>query len=267
MRIILIAILFFATTTSFAQDSNWVKSTRTIGNEIADFTVDNLGNLFILTKDNMLKKYNVKGDSVAVYNDVKRFGKVYSIDVANPLKVLLYYKDFGTIVVLDRFLSIRNTIDLRKQGIFQSKAIGQSYDNGIWVYDELEAKLKKLNDEGTVLDASVDLRIITDTAPSPTYITDQDRLVYLYDTTKGLIIFDYFGTLKNKVALVGWQDLQVIGKVVYGRKNNLFEIYEPGSLILKERRLPSMLNGVQKTKISLNYLYCLKDGVIHMYAL
>lgn len=267
MRILFITILFFFTSSSFAQDSNWVKSSRTIGNEIADFTVDNLGNLFVLTKDNMLKKYNVKGDSVGVYNDVRRFGKVYSIDVTNPLKVLLYYKDFSTIVVLDRFLSIRNTVDLRKQGIFQAKAIGQSYDNGIWVYDELEAKLKKLNDEGAVQDATVDLRLITDTAPSPTYVTDQDRLVYLYDSTKGIIIFDYYGALKNKVALTGWQDLQVIGKVIYGRKNNLFESYEPGTLMLRERRLPSLLNGVQKTKISLNYLYCLKDGVIHMYAL
>jgi hypothetical protein len=35
------------------------------------------------------------------FNNVKKFGKISTIDVSNPLKVLLYYKDFSTIVVLD----------------------------------------------------------------------------------------------------------------------------------------------------------------------
>jgi len=43
---------------------------------------------------------------------------VAQLDVTNPLRVLLYYKDFSTIVILDRLLSNRSTIDLRKQDIF-----------------------------------------------------------------------------------------------------------------------------------------------------
>jgi len=74
----------------------------------------------------------------------KKYGQASFIDVSNPLKVLLYYKDFATVVYAGSFLNIRNTIDLRKQNILQVKAIGQSYDNKIWVYDELESKLKKL---------------------------------------------------------------------------------------------------------------------------
>jgi len=41
-----------------------------------------------------------------------------SIDVTNPLKILLYYKKFTTVVVLDRFLNIRNTINFRKKKYF-----------------------------------------------------------------------------------------------------------------------------------------------------
>jgi hypothetical protein len=88
---------------------------------------------------------------VAIYNDVRKFGTATMIDVSNPLKVLLYYKDFATIVVLDRLLNIRNTIDLRLQNILQAKAIGLSYDNKIWVYDELESKLKKIDEGGQLL--------------------------------------------------------------------------------------------------------------------
>ena len=76
------------------------------------------------------------GTLVAVFNNVKKFGKLSTIDVSIRLRYLLYYKDFSTIVVLDRLLAIRNTIDLRKQNIFQVNAIAQSYDNNIWLFDE-----------------------------------------------------------------------------------------------------------------------------------
>ena len=32
-----------------------------------------------------------------------RYGKIAYIDVSNPLKILLFYQEFGTIVTLDRF--------------------------------------------------------------------------------------------------------------------------------------------------------------------
>src|SRR5687767_8435632 len=184
-----------------------LKSARTISRNIVDFTVDNLGNIYTISRDNQLKKLNANGDSLAVYNDVRRYGSIYSLDASNPLKLLLYHKNFGTIVILDRFLNVRNTIDLRKLNIFQVKAIGQSYDNGIWIYDEQEAKLKKLDDEGNLVSESADLRLLMETVPSPAQVIDQDRLVHLYDPEKGLFIFDYYGVLKNKVALTGWQDV------------------------------------------------------------
>ena len=48
-------------------------------------------------------KMNSRGDSLAVFNDVKRFGTVTQVDATNPLKILLYYKNFSSIVVLTGF--------------------------------------------------------------------------------------------------------------------------------------------------------------------
>lgn len=117
---------------------------KTIKGDITSFTVDNLDNIYILNSSDQLKKLDADGDSIGVYNDVRKFGKVSYIDVSNPLRVMLYYKDFSTVVVLDRLLNIRNSIDLRQQNIFQVQALSLSYDNKIWLYDEMENKLKKL---------------------------------------------------------------------------------------------------------------------------
>ena len=70
---------------------------------ISDFSVDNLGNIFLVTGFQQLKKLDNNYDSVAVFNNVRRYGKLETIDVSNPLKVLLFYRDFNTVVVLDRF--------------------------------------------------------------------------------------------------------------------------------------------------------------------
>ncbi len=251
----------------FAQSKgDTMKPIQVINGNIVDFTIDNLGNVYTLDKANQLKKLNVNGDSVAVFNDVRRYGLVYSIDATNPLKLLLYYKDFGTVVMLDRFLNARSTINLRNLNMFQVKAICQSYDNGVWIYDELDARLKKLNDEGNITDQSSDFRLFMDAVPSPVQLVDQDRLVYMYDTLKGLFVFDYYGALKNKVALQGWSDFQVVAGNVFGRKNTLLLQYKPGTLNLKEEMLSNVLHGVEKIRISINRLYCLKKGSVVVYA-
>ena len=110
-----------------------------ISGDIQDFYVDNLNNIYLVYNEGRLKKVSPKGDSLAVFNDVRKFGKLSSVDVSNPLKIILYYKDFSTIVVLDRFLNIRNSIDLRKESLFQVRSVGQSYDNNIWIFDEQES--------------------------------------------------------------------------------------------------------------------------------
>src|SRR5688572_26898835 len=74
---------------------------------ITDFSVDNLGNIYLVYQNGQLRKLRPNGDSLAVFNNVRKFGKLHSLDVSNPLKVLLHFKDFNTVVILDRLLNER----------------------------------------------------------------------------------------------------------------------------------------------------------------
>ncbi|MET0241931.1 MAG: hypothetical protein ABW174_00600 [Flavitalea sp.] len=263
----LLAILVFisAAQTLSAQDSLF-RLARTYYGDIADFSVDNLGNCFLISSTGQIKRINADGDSSGIFNDVRRYGKLYSIDVSNPLKVLLYYKNFGTIVILDRFLNARSTIDLRRQNMFQVKTIGQAYDNSIWVFDELESTLKKVSDDGRVADQSADFRMIFDSMPSPQFIIDQEKLVYLYDSTKGVYLFDYYGAFKNRIQFIGWSDFTVINKVIYGRDGRFLYRYEPGTLNLQQFPLPAHLASATRLRITPQFLYALRNGQIELYA-
>jgi hypothetical protein len=246
--------------TNAQNDSSFIYIKAYPGN-FSYFTIDNLDNIYLLSNTNQLKKISPNGDT-ALFNDVRKYGKLFSIDATNPLKVLLFYKNFSTIAVLDRFLNIRNTINLRKQNIFKVKTIAASYDNNIWLFDEGDAKLKKVDDNGEVILESVDFRNLFDTMPSPTQIVDRDGFVYLYDSTKGFYTFDYYGSFKNKLPFLHWSNTEVVKNTLYGFSDSSLYQYKQGSLNLKEYKLPSYFSDALQIEMGNNKVYVLRtDGV------
>jgi hypothetical protein len=229
-----ILILIFLGKCVLAQGDSAFQLMKTYRLEVTDAVLDNLDNLYIITPQDQLKKYNANGDSVAVFNGVRRFGKLYSVDVSNPMKLLLLYKDFSSIVILDRLLSVRGTVDLRQNNIMQASAIGASYDNKIWVFDSYEYKLKKLNEQGNLLQETPDFRVLFDQSIVPQQILDRDGLLYLYDSASGLFVFDYYGTFKRKLPLSNWKSIVIAGKNVIGISNNGINNYSTATSM--ERR-------------------------------
>lgn len=264
-KLSLLYFIVFTALTSLAQTDSTFRYIRSVKGDISAFTVDNLDNIYLLGSTNQVKKLNANGDSVAVYNNVKRYGQATLIDVSNPLKILLYYRDFATIVMLDRFLNEVNTINLRKQNIFQARAIGQSYDNKVWVYDEVENKLKKVDEEGKLLQETPDFRQLFNSAPSPQKIFDQERYVYLYDSAQAVFVFDYYGTLKNKILIQGWKNFKVTGKYIYGSSENKLLRYDIASFKVDEWDLPEQLRTARSFNFSGTRLYTLQKDAIDIY--
>lgn len=261
------AVFFLLSVSCIAQGDTTFKHLRTLKGDIVSFTVDNLDNIYVLNSRNQVKKYNSNGDSIAIYNDVKKFGQATLIDVSNPLKVLLYYKDFATVVMLDRFLNSVNSFDLRKQNIFQAKAIGQSYDNKIWVYDELENKLKKVGEDGKLIQETPDFRLLLGVAPSPIKIFDENRYVYVYDSVYGVYVFDYFGALKNNIMIDHWQNFKVAGKYIFGSKADMLFRYEISSFRYDEWKMPEQIYESKAFNFSSSRLYALKNNAIEIYSI
>ena len=261
---LIIVILFFIPLAGSAQDSSF-SLLRKISGSFSYFAADNLGNLYLVTTENQLKKLNPKGDSMGVYNEVKRFGKLYAINAVNPLKTLLFYKDYRTIVVLDRLLNAVNVIDLRSHGIQQVKAMATSYDNNIWIFDEQQSTLKKIGEDGRVLSETADLRVALEDAPMPQQIFDQNGFVYMYDPLKGMFVFDYYGSLKTKIALLNWENVQVLGNTIVGTVDNKLMSYTTGTLQMKETPLPEHIRQAQRIKITPLGVYVLRNDGISLY--
>lgn len=266
-RALIILFLLSGWLTAPAQEDSRFRRLRSLKGDIVSFTVDNLDNLYVLNSRNQIRKYTVNGDSVAIFNDVRRYGKATLVDVSNPLKVLVYYRDFATVLMLDRFLNVVNTIDLRKQNILQARAIGQSYDNKIWVYDELENKLKKIDEDGKLLQETADFRLLFDKSLSPVKLYDENKYLYVCDTLKGIYVFDYFGAIKNIIQITRWQNLKVTGKYIFGSRGDSLYRYEISSFLYDEWPLPAPLRSARAFNFTGTRLYALRENEIEIYEL
>lgn len=233
--------------------------------QFKNFFADAMGNLFLQMPNSSIKKINSSGDSVGLFNEVRRFGNLESMDVTNPLKNILFYKDFATIVILDRFLKLRNTIDLRLSGVLLPAAVAQSYDNKYWVFDAIENKLKKVDDNGSIAFATADFRLLFSEAFVPQVIIDDNTKLYLYDTAYGWMIFDYYGAFLQKVPAPGWADVQVISNKLCGRTNNQWVQYVYKTFTEIKMDLPPVVNASAKLYVNANYYIALEQEGICRY--
>jgi hypothetical protein len=182
-------------------------SEKLISGSFLHFNVDAIGNIYVIQESGQIKKFTPQGDSSQVFQDVKRFGRPLYMEVSNPLKPYVFYPDFLTIVGLDRLLNLRNTINLRSNNHLRVSGIANAYDNQIWIYDELACRIYKINEQGSTLLESADLRNLVQTIPNKVNLHDAHGQLYLFDQKEGVYIFDYYGAFKKQMQ--DWKGAQM----------------------------------------------------------
>ena len=237
IRFILIA--FFLPAFASAQNDSALQVLLHINETVHFASVDNLDNVYLISASGHIKKLDARGDSVAVYSQQKKYGDLTSLDVSNPLKPVLFYKYVSTVVVLDRWLAEQATIDLRRSGILQPSAVGLSHDNQLWVFDNWDNKLKKIDEQGKLLLETTDLRSLFSSAISPQHILRDDGLVYLVDSLQGVYVFDIYGTFKKKLTAPPLSSVGVYNSLVFYTTPSAIVVEEPASFRRKEIQLPS----------------------------
>ena len=99
---------------------------------------DGLGNNYYI-KDNVFTKQ--KEAEKWEYKNVA-LGKITSVDYLNPLKIVVFYEDFNTIITLDNQLNEIQKLNLFDidNTIFASK-IGLASQDQFWIYNSLTQQI------------------------------------------------------------------------------------------------------------------------------
>jgi hypothetical protein len=146
-----LSLLLFACKTSkspadLAREKMILESKRDIRLFPSIIEVDELGNVYIVDDKNVLRMYDKNKVKKFEYAN-NRMGKISSLDVSNALNPMLFYKDFGHIVVLDNSLALVKDVNLNGNGkMLNAGPIAMSNDKNYWIFDPQIQKIIKIND-------------------------------------------------------------------------------------------------------------------------
>ena len=106
-------------------------------------TTDRFGNAYVFSEDQLFQ-YDSLGKPIANYAE-RHSGFLTSVDASNPLKILLFYRDFARIQLLNKQLAVATSIELRNIDIMQPLVVCQSSLDGYWIFDQRDFSLKKID--------------------------------------------------------------------------------------------------------------------------
>lgn len=256
--VVLHSFIFFVFS-SFTSGYTLITSYNTKANSIA---IDNFGNFYSAAPNSVLKFSN-DGNFLYRYEEFK-YGKIGMIDVNNPLKTLVFYPDFMTVVIVDRFLAPINTYNFFELGYQNVSAVASSTDGRIWFYDNIEFKLKKIDESGKVFRESQPLNVLMNQTLNPNFMIERDNKVFLNDPAIGILVFDIFGSYEKTIPLKGVSKFQILQDQLVYFDNLQLNAYSSFTLDLKTLHLPDT-SGVVSAVIGKDRLGILKADRIDFY--
>ena len=187
-------------------------------------TTDFMKSAYVITQRNQVMKYDSTGTLVGNFSENK-YGTPTSIDATSPFNVVIFFKDFATAVTTDMRLNTRRLYKLSNVGINNIAAVALSHDNYLWIYDEDESRLKKIDENYETIYQSLNVNQLVGEEVQPNFIIERtisdSHLVFLGIPNMGIIVFDMFGNYYTSIPNFSLQaenleSFQVINnKIVY----------------------------------------------------
>ncbi len=227
------------------------------------FFTDNLQNIYLI-QNNQLIKYDIQGNQTAIYSN-NYLGQIFSVDVSNPLRILLFYKDYNQIVFLDKnFIEIFSPIILDDLDEQNTEIVCSSYLGGFWIYDNQTSSLKYYNKNLQIEQQSQNLNQIKNIVSKANILIEKSNYVYINFPDIGILMFDKFGAYIKTIHIKGIKSLQIAGnKIIYLENNTLIK-YDTKFLTEVKLYLPDTTN-IKNVNIQNNILYIFKDEFISIY--
>jgi hypothetical protein len=246
-KVITILFIIFSTLTVFGQ-SNPIRFEGEI------LVTDQFGHYYEVS-NNEIKKYSLDGELICVYSE-NVIGTIANVDVTNPYKVMVFFRDFGNIIILDNTLSpTSEEIDLSDINSSETSLACKSYNNGFWYFNFIQFQLVRLSKELNEINTSGNLTNLLNLNVRPNYIVEYNNRVYLNDPKNGILVFDIYGTYLKTIPILGLNTFQVKEKyIVYVNAKNQVETYDFFTLE-QTIYLPEKYNEVQLVRIENEHIF------------
>lgn len=178
--------------------------------------IDNFGTLYY-TKNNTF--YKKTPTSEINYSNIQ-LGSITSSNTFNPLKMLLFYKDFNTVIVLDNRLAEIYKIDFNMTHPYKNVShISVGNDNTFWIFNGDNQKLELYD--------YLSKQVRATTVPVTSQVLDlTSNYNFCWLLTQNFLYkYNYFGSMVEKIPNTGFSKIAMFNETVYLQKDqSLFQL-------------------------------------------
>jgi len=260
----IVAFLLLINSGLYAQNLNLIKKVK-LDYTVESSAIDSDGNLYLVSDQGIIYKYNQYGDSLLTFSPRKN-AKITQIEAWRELKVFLFYHDFQEYTFLDRFL--RPTAFYSFDPNYISYAGLATLGNGdnLWVLDPGEFALKRYNSMTNMTDLSTQLEVILPINDYDVFlIREHQNQLFVFDKSSGIYVFDNIGNYKKNIPLTDYQTPGFfLDKLFYLNKDglNMTDIYTGATSI---QPLPQGISSPGSIQIGSDKIYFIEQDLLSIF--
>ncbi len=238
------------------------KLVGTIPASNVDFRTDPLGNVYLIKGDRLIK-YNNKLEKVSDYSNAY-LGEIGSLDTTDPLRLLIFYKEFNQLLWLDNYLlELRSPVFLDDLGVDQAEVICSSSHGGFWLFNGLNNQMQYFDANLNLIHESIPVNPITNNN-KPVWMVEKNRMVYIYVPGTGILTFDRYGTYSKTLPIFPDNFFQVTDEYIFYTSKKIFWKYNLITFTNTLVDLPD-INDILDIRIQPDFIYLLNPEGIHIY--
>ena len=242
MKFLTFLAVFFASFLAHCQYTNPVASQ--MGSQFIEadiFVVEDSYGYQYFIKNSVF--FKIKNKEFVQYKNLA-LGKISRVDIQNPLRIVLFYENFNTVVALDNQLSEVQKINFseKPEGIIAS-AVGMSSQNNLWVFNTLNQQLGLYN----VIRNSYQTIGLPFEKNIKSYTSDFNYF-YWIDAKNQFYSCDIFGK-KKLLGQIPEYDLVSISdeKIILFQKDKILYLFDVG----KNKKIA--IENIEKSYLSFHY--------------
>ena len=225
--------LFLLVATAYSQDSIQAILVNQFPLEVSKIIgVDNFGTQYYINDNVFYKKDNSKTIN---YSNLL-LGEIASINTYNPLKMVVFYKNFNTVIILDNRLSVVFRIDFNTVQPYKNVShVSLGNDNTIWVFNQDIQQLELYDYKSKQVRAT--------TLPINSNVLDlKSNYNYCWLLTKEYLYkYNYFGSLLFKIKNDGYDAITEKNDDIILKQGNQLFFFDDKSKNIIPIKTPELL--------------------------
>ncbi len=212
-----------------------------------------------------IKKFDKSGINHFTFSTLRN-GELTSLDVTNPLRLVLYFGENNEVLFLDNTLTEQGkTINLNDLEYYDVGLVCSSFQNHLWVYRVAEQKLVRISSNGNVSNETGNLAIWLYGTNDEEFVFMKESGNYLYLFAKSglVLVLDHYGTYLKQFQLGESKQFHVLDKFILTKRGS--EVHSLNVELGEEAVLYSIPEKYRLSKsidFSIGSLTVVKNGKI-----